>query len=122
VAWALEERDLKAATFDPRDTRTPTHVDDLAAGLIAALTSPAALHEDFNFAATREVTLAELAGIVWGACGRGKPKLPAGVRGSEPRRRHPSVDKAARLLGWSAETGLEAGVEKTVAGARRRSP
>jgi nucleoside-diphosphate-sugar epimerase len=121
VSWALEERDLKAAQFDPRDTRAPTHADDLAAGIIAALTSPNAVQEDFNLAAAREVSLGELAGIVWSACGRGKPRLPAARRGREPRRRHPSVSKAARLLGWSAATGLEAGIEQTVITARRGS-
>lgn len=122
VAWALEDRSLKAAPFDPLDTRTPSHVDDLAAGIIAVLTSPAALGEDFNLAAGREVTLKELAETVWAACGRGTPSLPATKRGREPRRRHPSTAKAARLLGWSAQIGLEAGIETTVAGARRRLP
>lgn len=122
IAWALEGHDLKSAPFDPRDTRTPTHVDDLAAGIIGALTSPKALHEDFNLAAAREVTLKELAGLVWASCGRGEARLPAGKRGREPRRRHPSAAKAARLLGWSAQIDLAAGIESTIAGARRRSP
>ncbi|MGI8579634.1 MAG: NAD-dependent epimerase/dehydratase family protein [Solirubrobacteraceae bacterium] len=122
IAWALEGRELKAAPFDPRDTRTPTHVDDLAGGIIAALTSPAALHEDFNLAAAGEVTLRELATMVWDACGRGTPSLPATKRGREPSRRHPSVAKAARLLGWRAQIDLGAGIENTVTRARRRSP
>lgn len=122
IAWALEERDLKAAAFDPRDTRTPTHADDLAAGIIAALTSPAAAQEDFNLAARHEVTLGELAEMVWTSCGRGTPSLPPLGRGREPRRRHPSVAKAGRLLGWSAQTDLAAGIENTIARARRRSP
>ncbi len=32
---------------------TPTHVDDVAAAIVAALASPAALNEDFNIAAAR---------------------------------------------------------------------
>ena len=50
-------------------TRTLTHVDDIAEGIIAAMSSPAGLNEDFNIAAARELTVAEIAGIVWEACG-----------------------------------------------------
>jgi nucleoside-diphosphate-sugar epimerase len=121
VAWALEGRSLKNAPFDPRDTRTPTHVDDLAAGVVAALTEPAALREDFNLAGEEEISLGDLAGLVWGAAGRRRPALPAPEPGRAPRRRHPSVAKARRTLGWRAATPLAAGIEQAVRVARRRS-
>src|SRR6476620_9432960 len=50
-------------------TRTLTNLDDIAEGLIRAMGSPAGLNEDFNISASRELTIAEIAGIVWEACG-----------------------------------------------------
>ena len=50
-------------------TRTLTHVDDIAAGVLAALRSPAGLNEDFNISASSELTVAQIARIVWEACG-----------------------------------------------------
>src|SRR4029077_10207471 len=51
-------------------TRTLTHVDDIADGLVAAMSSPAGLNEDFNISASRELTVAEIARIVGEACER----------------------------------------------------
>ncbi len=50
-------------------TRTLTHVDDIADGVVVAMGSPAGLNEDFNISASRELTVAEIARIVWAACG-----------------------------------------------------
>ena len=51
-------------------TRTLTHVDDIADGIVTALGHPAAVNEDFNISASDERTVAEIARIVWEACGR----------------------------------------------------
>src|SRR6202035_4799749 len=48
-------------------TRTLTHVDDIADGVVTAMDSPAGLNEDFNISASRELTIAEIARIVWEA-------------------------------------------------------
>ncbi len=50
-------------------TRTLTHVDDIADGVVTAMSSPAGLNEDFNISAARELTVAEIARIIWEACG-----------------------------------------------------
>ena len=50
-------------------TRTLTHVEDIADGIVAAMSSPAGLNEDFNISAADELTVAEIARIVWDACG-----------------------------------------------------
>lgn len=97
-------------------TRTPTHVDDAADGIIAALRSPAGTNEDFNIASARELTAAEIARITWAACGEDpdalalKP-LPAGEPGAQ--RSWPSVDKARELLGWRARVAAEQGIART---------
>ncbi|HEY4916853.1 MAG TPA: NAD-dependent epimerase/dehydratase family protein [Solirubrobacteraceae bacterium] len=103
-------------------TRTLTHVEDLAEGIVAAMSSEAGLNEDFNISAVREVSVAELAGIVWEACGEDREtleldRLPAFPQDVE--RRWPSVEKARDLLGWSAKIELEDGIAATARWLRR---
>src|SRR5690348_198253 len=50
-------------------TRTLTHVDDIAEGIVTAMAHPAAENEDFNISAGDELTVAEIARIIWEACG-----------------------------------------------------
>src|SRR5208337_4172017 len=45
-------------------TRTLTHVQDIADGVVTAMDSPAGLNEDFNISAARELTIAQIAGLV----------------------------------------------------------
>jgi nucleoside-diphosphate-sugar epimerase len=104
-------------------TRTLTHVDDIAAGVVTALRSPAALNEDFNISAARELTVAEIARVIWESCGEDPeqfalehlPSFPVDVQ-----RRWPSVEKAKRLLGWSAAIELSEGIAATVRWLRER--
>jgi UDP-glucose 4-epimerase len=109
-------------------TRTPTHVDDVADGIVTALGSPQGRNEDFNICASRELTVAELARIVWAACGEDPtdfaltPSPASEDSGADvpvPRRR-PSVEKAGELLGWQARIGLEDGIAATVESIRDR--
>jgi len=98
-------------------TRTLTHVDDIAAGIIAAMGSPAGLCEDFNISAARELTVAEIARIIWQACGEDPDELEFEHLPTfevDVQRRWPSVEKARRLLGWQAEIELEDGIAATV--------
>ncbi len=108
---------------DGSQTRTLTHVDDIADGIVTAMASPAGLCEDFNVSASREMTVAEIARVIWEACGR-DPKafalehLPA--FDVDVARRWPSVEKARRLLGWEARIDVEEGVARTVEWLRPR--
>jgi UDP-glucose 4-epimerase len=104
-------------------TRTLTYVDDVAAGIISAMRSPAGLNEDFNIAASRELTVAEIARIVWEACGQDTDafeleQLPSFA--FDVQRRWPSVEKAQELLGWQAQIGVEEGIAATVRWLRAR--
>jgi UDP-glucose 4-epimerase len=101
---------------DGTQTRTLTHVDDVADGVVTATASPAALHEDFNISASDELTVAEIARIVWEVCGRDPrafelehlPTFPVDVV-----RRWPSVEKARTVLGWEAKIGVRDGIAQT---------
>jgi UDP-glucose 4-epimerase len=105
-------------------TRTLTHVDDIADGVVTAMSSPAGLNEDFNISAARELTIAEIARIVWEACGEDPEDfalthLPTFA--VDVQRRWPSVEKARRLLDWEARIDVEEGIAATVGWLRERS-
>jgi len=98
-------------------TRTLTHVDDIADGIVTAMGSPAGLNEDFNVSASRELSIAEIARVVWEACGQDPDRfelehLPTFT--VDVQRRWPSVDKARRLLGWEAKIDVPEGIASTV--------
>src|SRR4051812_533913 len=102
---------------DGTHTRTLTHIDDIADGVVVAMASPAALNEDFNISASDERTVAELAEIIWRACGRDGDEFALEHLPSfqvDVVRRWPSVEKARRLLGWEAQIGIEEGIAQTV--------
>jgi UDP-glucose 4-epimerase len=104
-------------------TRTLTHVEDVADGILRSMSSPAGLNEDFNISAARELSVAEIARIVWEACGEDPadfalkhlPTLAGGVE-----RRWPSVEKARGLLGWEGQIEAEDGIAATVRWLRER--
>lgn len=98
-------------------TRTLTHVDDIADGIVTAMVHPAGKNEDFNISASEEHTVAEIAGIIWQACGLDPADLRLESVPSfevDVQRRWPSVDKARRLLGWQAGVDLRDGIAQTV--------
>ena len=104
-------------------TRTLTHVDDIADGIVTAMSSPAGLNEDFNISASRELTVAEIARIIWDACGEDPADFALEHLESfavDVPRRWPSVAKAKRLLGWQARIELEDGIAATVEWIRQR--
>jgi UDP-glucose 4-epimerase len=104
-------------------TRTLTHVDDIADGIVTAMGAEAGLNEDFNISASRELTVAEIARIVWEACGEDPDTFALEHLPSftvDVQRRWPSVEKARTLLGWEARIGVEEGIAATVQWLRER--
>jgi nucleoside-diphosphate-sugar epimerase len=100
-----------------RQTRTFTYIDDVADGIITAMSSPAGLNDDFNITGSEEVTIAELAQRVWEASGE-----PADEFELEPvdqrfrvdvQRRILSGEKAQRVLGWEPAVDLVEGLRRT---------
>ena len=102
-------------------TRTLTYVDDIADGLVTAMSSPAGLNEDFNISSAHELTVAEIARIVWKACGEDAEDFELEHLPSftvDVQRRWPSVEKARNVLGWEAKVDLDEGLERTLASLR----
>jgi UDP-glucose 4-epimerase len=133
IAHAVPDLILKALPGHPplkifgsgEQTRTLTHVDDIADGIATAMASPRAENEDFNISAAEELTVAQIAKLIWVACGHQESEL---VLEHEPsfqvdvQRRWPSVEKAQQLLGWQAKVDLRRGIEETVAWLRDQAP
>ncbi|MGI8922316.1 MAG: NAD-dependent epimerase/dehydratase family protein [Solirubrobacteraceae bacterium] len=98
-------------------TRTLTHVDDIADGVVVAMGAGVAENEDYNISASDERSVAEIARVVWEACGRDPDQfqlahLPAFE--VDVQRRWPSVEKARTQLGWEARISLPDGIAHTV--------
>jgi nucleoside-diphosphate-sugar epimerase len=110
--------------FGPGEqTRTLTHIDDVADGIVVAMGSPAGLNEDFNISATRELTVTDIARIIWNACGEDPDALAVEYLPSfagDVRRRWPSVEKARSRLDWEARIEVEEGIAATVRWLRGR--
>jgi UDP-glucose 4-epimerase len=131
IAHAVPDLILKALAGGPpleifgsgRQTRTFTHVDDIADGIVTAMASAAGENEDFNISAAEEINLAELARRIWLGCGRAEADFALEHLPSfevDVQRRWPSVEKARRLLGWEAQIGLDEGLAKTISWLRER--
>jgi UDP-glucose 4-epimerase len=100
-----------------QQTRTLTHVDDIAEGIVTAMSHPAGENEDFNVSAREELTVEEIARTVWEACGQAPEsflleRLPSFE--VDVQRRWPSVEKARERLGFEARIGVREGIAQTV--------
>jgi UDP-glucose 4-epimerase len=106
-------------------TRTLTHVDDIAEGIVTATGHASGLNEDFNISASDELTVAAIAALCWEAAGNDPADLELEhLPGFEVDvvRRWPSVEKAERLLGWRARIGVREGIAQTAAWLREQEP
>ena len=97
-------------------------MDDIANGVVTAMTHPAGKNQDFNVSASEERSVAEIARIIWEACGEDPAEFELEHLPSfevDVQRRWPSVEKA-RLLGWEAQVDLREGLAGTVEWLRAR--
>ena len=108
-----------------QQTRTLTHIDDIADGIVVAMRSDAGLREDFNISASDERTVAEIARIIWEECGEDPQAFELETLPSfdvDVVRRWPSVEKARRLLGWEARIDIREGIRDTISWLREQVP
>jgi UDP-glucose 4-epimerase len=107
---------------DGLQTRCFTHVKDIVRGLILALENPRAENEDFNLGHSREITIIDLAELLWSLCGR---KESFSVRSipsykNDVRRRVVDPTKAKKLLNWEPSVSLERGLSDYIEWLRKR--
>jgi nucleoside-diphosphate-sugar epimerase len=107
-----------------QQTRTLTYVDDIAEGIVTATFAEAAENEDFNISAGEEMTVAEIARVIWEECGEDPGAFELEHVGSfevDVQRRWPDVSKAERMLGWKAQMPVREGIRRTVEWLRAQS-
>jgi UDP-glucose 4-epimerase len=102
---------------DGSQIRHYTYGADLAEGIVAAMEHPDALNEDFNLSTVESTTVLQLAEAIWVAI-KGS-EVPFEYVSDPPfehdvGRRVPSTEKAKRILGFEANTGLEAILQEVV--------
>jgi UDP-glucose 4-epimerase len=95
---------------DGTQIRHYTYGADLAEGIVLAMEHPDAVNEDFNLSTSESTTVLELARAIWVAING--PDVPFDWVSDPPfehdvSRRIPSTEKAKRILGFEANTGLE---------------
>jgi nucleoside-diphosphate-sugar epimerase len=109
VQKILKGQDPLHILGDGSQIRHYTYGVDLAQGIVTAMEHPDALNEDFNLSTPESTTVLELAEAIWVAI-KG-PEVPFRWVSDPPfehdvNRRVPSTDKAKRILGFEATTGL----------------
>ena len=117
VQKILKGQDPLHILGDGSQVRHYTYGADLAAGIVAAMEHPGALNEDFNLSTTQATTVLELARAIWTFI-KG-PDAPFHWVSDPPfehdvSRRVPATDKASRILGFEATTGLESILEEVI--------
>jgi nucleoside-diphosphate-sugar epimerase len=104
---------------DGTQTRSLCYVEDTAAGLIAAMERGTS-GEVYNIGRPDEVTVLDFAERVRRAAASRSPIVQIAGRPQEIRRRCPDPTKAERALGWSPQTSLDQGLDRTIAWYRSR--
>jgi UDP-glucose 4-epimerase len=105
---------------DGQQTRCFTYINDTVLGTILAASTAGAEGLVFNIGNSQETSIQELAEQIVALTGSSSPitYVPAkeayGVDFEETRRRAPNVERAARILGFRAETPLAEGLRRTV--------
>jgi nucleoside-diphosphate-sugar epimerase len=89
---------------------------DIARGVRLCVERPESLNEDFNISTARSTTVRELAEIMWRRMRKGQPFRVVHDAPFEydVQKRVPDVSKAERLLGFRAETPLEAMLDEVI--------
>ena len=108
IQKVLKGQDPLRLLGDGRQVRHYTYGGDLALGIRLCVERPEAVNEDFNLSTPTSTTVLELARLIWAKL---KPGEPFRYECDPPypydvQKRVPSVEKAARVLGYRATTPL----------------
>jgi nucleoside-diphosphate-sugar epimerase len=101
---------------DGRQTRDFVFVEDVVRANLAAARTPEASGGVFNVGSGRSVDLLALIGELLAVLGRRAEPVFEAPRAGDVPRSSADVSRAARVLGWRAETNLREGLARTVAG------
>ena len=117
---ALDDEEIEVHG-DGLQTRSFTFVSDHVDGITRCIDNPAANNLVFNLGNTREITILDLAKLVWRLVrGDEPPKIrliPYATFGKyeDVMRRIPDITRARTLLGFEPKVDLEDGLARTIA-------
>ncbi|HSG63918.1 MAG TPA: NAD-dependent epimerase/dehydratase family protein, partial [Gammaproteobacteria bacterium] len=107
----------KAITLygDGDQTRSFCFVDDLVAGLIALMETPAEVTGPINLGNPHEFTIRELAELVVELTGSRSTIVHEPLPTDDPRQRKPDISRAEAILHWRPTVALRDGLVRTIA-------
>jgi nucleoside-diphosphate-sugar epimerase len=117
VQKVLKGQDPLHILGDGMQVRHYTYGGDLARGIRLCVEHPMALNEDFNLSTATSTTVLELAELIWRKIhGDWKPFRFVSDKPFtyDVRCRVPEVDKARRLLGFEADTSIDAILDEVI--------
>jgi UDP-glucuronate decarboxylase len=100
---------------DGLQTRSFCYVDDLIDGFDRLMKSPDDVVGPINLGNPVECTMLDLARMIIAMCGSRSTIVCKPRPSDDPERRRPDITLAKSLLGWQPKTGLEQGLEHTIA-------
>ena len=119
IAAALKGEELEVHGTGLQ-TRSFTYVSDLVEGFVRAVDTPEADGQMLNVGNDREITIVDLARMVWHLVRDDEPRVklvPLATFGryEDVERRIPDNRLAARVLGYTPSVALEDGLVRTIA-------
>lgn len=96
--------------------RSFTNVNDIAAGVYKCAYDSTAANEDFNLGSSEEVTMLELAEMIWAYCERDEPFEIEQQESfdHDVKKRIPDSSKAMELLDWEPTISLDESLEEYI--------
>ncbi len=113
---------------DGIQTRCFTDVEDAVAATVKAAHTPEAEGQVFNIGNDKEITILDFANLMKNVGNFSSPIVHVtkdqvyGKEYEDIQRRKPDVEKAKKVLGWTATTPLEKTLQKTIAYFKNLSP
>ncbi|MGC2405822.1 MAG: UDP-glucuronic acid decarboxylase family protein [Candidatus Cybelea sp.] len=99
---------------DGLQTRSFCYVDDLVEGIVRCAASPQTQGRVVNLGNPGEYTVLDLAKMIGEIVGSSPAIDTQPAREDDPARRRPDISLARQLLGWEPQTGVVAGLRRTV--------
>jgi UDP-glucuronate decarboxylase len=104
---------------DGSQTRSFCYVDDLIAGFVKLMDSPAELTGPVNIGNPNEFTILELAEMAIRQTGSSSEIIRLPLPADDPKQRQPDISLARQKLGWEPKVPLEQGLARTIEYFRR---
>ncbi|HEY6578848.1 MAG TPA: UDP-glucuronic acid decarboxylase family protein [Rhizomicrobium sp.] len=114
IVQALTGRDI-TVFGEGLQTRSFCYVDDLIAGFLKFMATPAEVIGPVNLGNPDEFTIIDLAKKILDMTGSSSKIVHRSLPHDDPKQRQPNIDKARELLGWTPGVRLTEGLKHTIA-------